>query len=75
MGNGIKDIIDEHKVYPITCLTGITKAEKDQILAKEIVFCDYLPKNKQLLFAIGLSEKRINGLITEISNLHAVHSS
>jgi hypothetical protein len=62
-------------VYPITCLTGLTKAEKDQILAKEIVFCDDLPKNKQLLFSIGLSEKRINGLVTEINNLSALHSS
>lgn len=75
MGKGIKDIIDEHKVYPITCLTGLTKAEKEQILAKEIVFCDDLSKNKQLLFSIGLSEKRINGLETEINNLREVHSN
>ena len=75
MGKGIKDIIDEHKVYPITCLTGLTKAEKEQILAKEIVFCDDLSKNKQLLFSIGLSEKRINSLETEINNLREVHSN
>jgi len=73
MGNGIKDIIDEHKVYPITCLTGITKIEKEKILSKEIVFCDALLKNKQLLFSIGLSEKRINGLFDEIENLVACH--
>lgn len=74
IGNGIKDIIDKYKVYPITCLTGLTKLEKEKILAKEIVFCDDLPKNKQLLFSVGLSEKRIKSLNAEIENLHVVHA-
>lgn len=35
--NGIKDLVDSYRVYPITCLTTLTKAEKDQLLILDCI--------------------------------------
>lgn len=62
----IKEQIDTHALYPITCLTSLTKTEKEQLLEKRIVLCKELQANEQLLESIGIKGNRAATVLQEI---------
>lgn len=66
---GLKDLIDDNFLYPLTCLTSLNKTEKEKLLEKEIVLCEDLLSRKSTLKSIGLSDKRISTLMNEIENM------
>lgn len=68
-GKGLKNIIDESKLFPITCLTLITKQEKEILLSKGIVLTKTLLSNKAYLMSIIKSESRVNNILKEIEEL------
>jgi hypothetical protein len=70
--NGIKDLIDEFRLYPITCLTNLTKAEKEEMLAQGILFCSSLIGNRASLETIGMKETRIKNIMDEVDKLTCV---
>lgn len=61
---GLKDLIDEFGLYPITCLTTLTRAEKQQLLDMKIVLCKEICNNTKLLSDLGMNEIKI-GKVTE----------
>ncbi len=65
----LKELIDEHKIYPITCLSRISNKEKQQLLDKGIVLCKDLITKPDLLPAIMITENRIGNIINEALNL------
>ena len=67
--NGLKDLIDNFRLYPITCLTSLTKNEKMILLDKKIVLCNELKKDEELLETIGLKEPRLSHARREINQL------
>lgn len=62
---GLKDLINLADLHPITCLTTITKSEKNELLAQEKVLCADLRKDPDVLNTIGISKKRQKSILKE----------
>ena len=62
---GLKDQIDTLGLYPITCLTSLTKHEKQILLDKKIVLCKELDSDRKLLEQIGIKPSRIDIILQE----------
>lgn len=67
--NGLREIIDRLKIYPITCLTTLTLNEKEQLLAVNIITVKDLLAEKKWLENLELSKIRIKRVLTEASQL------
>ncbi len=65
----LKDQIDELGLYPITCLTSLTKTEKQFFLDKKIVLCHELYDNTKLLEQAGIKPSRIDIILKEVFEL------
>lgn len=63
--NSLKDMIDSLGLYPLTCLTALTKNEKQQLLEKRIVLCKQICNNEKVLYEIGMSEPRVRKVMEE----------
>lgn len=68
-GKGLKTIIDDHKLFPITCLTLITKEEKEMLLAKGVVLTKHLLKSRHILESVVKSNPRVNNILKEATEL------
>jgi hypothetical protein len=66
-GETLRDIIDKLRLYPVTCLTSITKKEKMQLLEHNILLCRQLQADKSLLSTLNLSPYREEKIIEELS--------
>jgi hypothetical protein len=67
--NGLKEIIDRLKIYPITCLTTLTQKEKEELLAVNIITVKDLLAEKNWLENFELSAIRIKRVLTEANQL------
>lgn len=67
--NNLQVRIDSTRLYPITCLTTISSAEKEQLLMSDIIVVNQLKENTEGLSFIGLSQNRIKNIHKEISEL------
>ncbi len=67
--NGLREQIDHSGLYPITCLTSLTAAEKQKLLEREIVLCGELKNNEKLLKIIGIKPIRTSTVLNEIHQL------
>lgn len=68
-GNGLKDVIEKIKVYPITILNHLTKKEKEYLLEQDIVCCQQLLRNKKHLDYLNLSKTKYNSLMNELNDI------
>jgi len=67
--NNIKTKIDNNCLYPITCLTSLTAAEKEKLLILDILLVKELVNNTESLDKIGLSANRMRNVIKEASGI------
>ncbi len=65
----LKDQIDTLGLFPITCLTSLTKNEKQQLLDRKIVLCKDILHNEKLLEQIGVKSSRIDTILQETRQL------
>ncbi len=65
----LKERIDASGLHPVTCLTTLTKREKQALLDKMIVLCMDLCNNEKILPGIGLSESRVQKVMKEAKAL------
>ncbi len=65
----LSNLVDESRLYPITCLTTLTIAEKATILGKGIVLCSSLIGNEEQLTQVGIKQNRITNIMAEIKSL------
>lgn len=65
----LRDKIDNHQLYPITCLTTLTFAEKDRLLVLDCILVKELVYKTELLEHIGLSPNRMKNVIKEATQL------
>lgn len=70
--NNIKRRIDETRLYPITCLTTLTAAEKQQLLQQKIVLCRTLNQNAKPLTDLGIKPARLTAILNECANLCSI---
>jgi Holliday junction resolvase-like predicted endonuclease len=68
--NNLKDLIDKSGLHPITCLTKMTKAEKQQLLGMGRVLCSDVANNPKVLESINMSPARRAHILNEIQNLN-----
>nr|WKN35924.1 restriction endonuclease [Tunicatimonas sp. TK19036] len=61
----LSDRINLSGLHPITCLTTLTKSEKQQLIDKMVVLCKELCDKPKMLNEIGISDKRIRGILKE----------
>lgn len=65
----LQDVILAHKLYPITCLTTITAAEKKDLISKNIVLCKTLHVRSKELEIFGFSKEKIFAVLEEVGSL------
>ena len=56
-------------LYPITCLTTLTKAEKDKLLILDVILVKELINNSVDLKGVGISPNRIKNILKEVAEL------
>jgi hypothetical protein len=61
----LKDLIDDFGLYPITCLTTLTRAEKQGLLDRKIVLCTEICSAPKLLYDLGMNEAKVNRVLEE----------
>ncbi len=61
----LKEQIDALGLYPITCLTTLTKNEKQQLLENNLVLCKEICDNEMHLKNIGVKPSRIKSILEE----------
>jgi len=67
--DNLRTKIDNDKLYPVTCLTTLSLAEKDKLLVLDVILAIELINNSIVLERIGLSQNRINNVLKEVSEL------
>nr|MBP6586720.1 restriction endonuclease [Flavobacterium sp.] len=67
--NNLKTKNDRNHLYPVTCLTTLSLAEKDKLLVLDVILVKEIIKNSECLEKIGLSPNRIKNVIKESSQL------
>lgn len=68
--SNLKGMIDSFGLYPLTCITGLTSAEKNKLLSQKILFCSELLADPELLASLAISETRISNILNEIRQLN-----
>lgn len=63
--DSLKEQIDTLGLYPVTCLTTLTKIEKQQLLENDIVLCKEICDNENHLTTIGIESSRIKSILEE----------
>lgn len=69
LGNGLEARIDRAGLHPITCIMGLSRSHKQQLLAAGLVLCKELLGQRNLLRSLGLSESKMSALLSEINQL------
>jgi Holliday junction resolvase-like predicted endonuclease len=72
---GLKDLIGRMNLHPVTCLTSLTKAEKDRILEKNIVLAVQLAENENILKQIGIDQRKAARILKEADEIVSFESS
>lgn len=67
--NSLKVKIDHNNLYPVTCLTTLSWAEKEKLLILNILLVKELLNNREALQKINISENRIVNVLKEASEL------
>ncbi len=68
-GEGLKDMIEKFKIYPITVLRNLTIKEKQYLLEQGIVTCSQLVKNPHILKYFDLNKNKYNALLKELNDI------
>ncbi|CAM2974967.1 Restriction endonuclease [Flavobacterium succinicans] len=67
--NGLKSKTDQNKLYPITCLTTLSLAEKGHLLQEDLLLVKDILTHSSVLNTIGLSPNRIQNILKEVRDL------
>lgn len=67
----LRDQIDEAGLYPVTCLTTISEAEKSKLLELNIVLCRDIHSNPSWLTRIGIADDRKEYILKESAEVCA----
>lgn len=69
IGGSLKDLVKQYKVYPITCLTTLTIAEKEVLLLQDILTVYNLIHHKNGFAKLKLSQSRLKNVQNECNQL------
>lgn len=66
---GLKDMIQQTGLFPVTVLTHLTRKQKEYLLDKDVVLCRQLHRQPGLLDQLGLKPGKKKQVISEINDL------
>lgn len=69
VGNGLKDIIDREKIFPITVLTKLSNQDKQRLMGQGIVTCLQILETPGTLDSLGIEMINREKILAEIKNL------
>ncbi|NJN77693.1 MAG: hypothetical protein HC803_04655 [Saprospiraceae bacterium] len=65
----LKNLIEDTGMYPLTCLTTLTKAEKQALLNKKFVLVKELLNNETAFEHLQISNRKLSKVRKEIRSL------
>jgi len=68
-GNGLKEIIDREKIFPITVLTKLSTQDKQRLMGQGIVTCRQILETPGTLDSLGIVMINREKILAEIKNL------
>lgn len=68
-GNGIKDLVEREKMYPVTVLTNLTARNKQYLVENGVVTCNELYRRYDIMDALDIPQKRRAALKKELESL------
>ena len=68
-GNGLKEIIERLKIYPVTVLSQLSYKDRQNLVNRGIVSCNQLLKEPNLLDLFQLSTTKYNTILKEIATI------
>ena len=68
-GNGLKDIIDREKIFPVTSLSNLTYSHKQALMDKGIVICRQILKDLKVLDSLNLGDVKRRKVLEELNAL------
>ncbi len=71
-GNGLKELIERLKIYPITILSNLTRKEIQHLLAQDIITCSQIINNPEVLDSLQLSNAKYSALMNEINEINPI---
>ncbi len=69
MGKGLRELIDETGLHPVTCISSLARHEKTALLEKGVVLCRHLSEHPKMLGKIGVSSEREKAILKEVEGL------
>jgi hypothetical protein len=69
ISNNLRTKNENNNLYPITCLTTLSLAEKEKLLVLDVILVKELLNSRSSLEEIGLSSQRIRSVIKESTEL------
>lgn len=68
-GKGLKDLIEQVQIFPVTILTNLLKKHITILLERGIVSCGQLSKHRQLIDEFDLTTKKKKALLEELDGI------
>jgi hypothetical protein len=68
-GKGLKNLVEKHRIYPITILKNLTKKEKQLLMDKELVTCSQLMEHIEEVKTLNLSKNRYEKAMSELKTI------
>jgi hypothetical protein len=65
----LRELIEETRVHPVSCLTTISNSNKRKLMERGIVLCRQLKDNENELNSLGLSDDVMKKLFIEVEDL------
>lgn len=67
--NSLEHLIEQYNLHPLTCLTTLNDAQKQQLLDQGLILCKDIVDHQTALQQIGLNESGVNQVIQETKEL------
>lgn len=66
-----RDLIERHKLYPVTTLTNLTQVQKQQLAENHIVLARDICNNPSSLDILGLPKDKLNSILSECQYIYS----
>lgn len=67
--NNLKNLIEESGLYPVTCITNLTKIEMLQLVESNVILCKTLRDNPDIIDQLNIPEARKQAVLQQCQKL------
>lgn len=61
----LQDLIEQSRVHPLTCLTTISRADKQRLMNEQVVLCKSVADHPNALRQMGIPETKVGKIVAE----------